>query len=177
MPNTAARRPRLVTMLSLLSAVALSLPLASCAAATSGASPSTACDADIRATGPLTSASEVDISPSVTSVSAADEVEFTLINRSAAAHCLASRVTLRFWTAAVRDAASASPPSGWEVSELACERGPGLCGFVWQATPGLGAGQVAPGFRLVKPNNVRLRSVTVEVGGTSVELRLGSGRS
>lgn len=178
MPNTPPRRAGPLATLSLsFAVVALSLSLASCAVATTGASPSTACDADIRATGPIASASEVDISPTVTSVSAADEVELTLINNSAAVHCLASEVTLRFWTPAVRDAVSASPPAGWTMSELTCENGPGVCGFVWKATPGLGAGQVAPGFRLVKPNTVRIRSVTVGVGDRSVELRLGTGRS
>lgn len=139
------------------SAITASLIVAGCASAPP-APPSDAagpCNADVRLGGYFATA---------------DEIEFTLLNTSTAPHCVVSQVTLEFESPASRDAVSLSVPAGWSTSDTTCQQGARVCGMVVTPPDAVAAGRTVPGFRLVKPAKVVLRSITVIVGGRSVIL-------
>lgn len=102
------------------------------------------------------------------------DLQFTLVNRSTAKSCVATRVMLLFDAPVIPEVVRSVAPAGWKASVVRCSGGHHVCGIAWEARRGVATGASLAGFGLVASPSVNLGVWVVELGGQRVALQYGA---
>lgn len=100
--------------------------------------------------------------------STGNAIQFTLVNRSAAPRCVATRMMVLFEYPVRAEAVRIASPVGWQSRFMRCAGSDYVCGVAWDGQGGVAAGASLAGFGVAGPSNVLPRGDVIDVGDQTV---------
>lgn len=104
--------------------------------------------------------------------STGDDIQFTLVNRSAAPRCVATRIMVLFEYPVRAEVVRIASPVGWQSRFMRCAGSDYVCGVAWDGQEGVAAGASQAGFGVAGLATMP-RDHVIDVGDQTVVVRGG----